>query len=982
MSKSTYAYVYDYNIKTLINSIHYTVHGSKFLYFLLSSLSSREITEHYLVFTDVNRLFVVFAGDGQCGHCGHHWGVATPTMLLLVMTTLLHATRAAVTRCPVSCVCNTTHGMTNCSNRRLTLPPSHVSSSTRHLDLSHNFLVTLDDATTLGDLHLLRSLDLSFNDLVNVSSDALCAQRRLLRLSLADNHLDGEQLTTISLLTALKELDLSGNVISTIDTNVFDNLTHLRTLNLNQNAITFVTVRHIIATLPQLETLRLDGNQLQSLSIEGNSSLQYLSLSHNQLSVCPDLSTLPNLTYLDLSHNRITVIDSASFNMLTQLRWLSIASNAVTNIGIGAFCNCSQLEELHLTLLDNLMHINNETFTGLTALLTLNVSHNKNLRYIHAEALTCLMSLQTLDLSYNALSSLHKSTLQGLTRLHTVTLHHNPWNCNCDTWWLHNHLIGNTTAATTWRLLHPDDIVCAGPSRLAHYRMADIQHWNISCTAAMIQSYDHLVAFPIGSQAIINCKVDGDPKPEIVWLTPRRKRLYYHPAFVNHAVADPGDNAYLKDKPWHLSHDYDHDIDKRTDGRMRVLKNGSLYIDYVSRHDTGHYYCLAHNSHGNGTAAIVVLLDYTIIEHLTFISMLIGVATDMAFLVGVAVFMLTRLLVVKCRRRQQKLRSVHNLLDTIQGYKSNKIATLCAFKSDKFVKLSAKITQLRMYRQDAAAGVFQHIENMREQYAARVARIRENCTQQMTRLHESYGAQVGRFKDYKSTHLDSMKDNYAQRVQRIRDYGTQQLEKLREQYKMQQSHMLKLVELLDIGNCLHGIEAECKRTESMLFNGDVIDASAFPASVINAHTFPTGRATGELSTFHSQTELSDSDSFKTASVNGDDTSLTGSCTADCQMCSARRHAHDPSVNNTDDQPYGQTVTDKEKQRSDSIALPLLSVHKLHNELVGSPTKLSVTSDTYSSSQYDSAVSQTESPVHSVVNFTPPMSPCTDGDMRF
>lgn len=45
--------------------------------------------------------------------------------------------------------------------------------------------------------------------------------------------------------------------------------------------------------------------------------------------------------------------------------------------------------------------------------------------------------------------------------------------------------------------------------------------------------------------------------------------------------------------------------------------------------------------------------------------------------------------------------------------------------------------------------------------------------------------------------------------------------RLREQYKLQQQHLLKLLELLDIGNCVNVIEAECIRTESTIFDADI-----------------------------------------------------------------------------------------------------------------------------------------------------------------
>ena len=904
--------------------------------------------------------------------CGRRWSevVSMLAILLSVAATLLPATRGdTIDPCPVTCICNAIEGIVDCGSRHLRDPPFRLAPATRHLNLSHNNLSTLEDGA-FTELHELRSLDLSFNNLSNISDHVFRDQRKLQNLSLAGNHLDGKQLQSVRFLTSLQKLDLSHNDIHEIDTDfVFANITRLESLNLNGNEI-----RTFAISLPYLETLTMDGNKLQSLSLEGSSNLRHLSLSNNELSRCPDFSSLPNLTYLNLAHNRIVIIDSTSFASLVQLRWLTVSSNPVANIGVGSFQNCSSLEDLHISSLWNLTHVNNGTFSGLDSLLTLNASHNTNLRYIHAAALSCLGSLRTLDISHNALSSLHTSAFQGLASLRSVALHHNPWRCDCDTRWLRDHVTNNTAS---WRLLQINAIVCATPTKLADYLMVNIQESNITCVAPMITTYQQKVAFAVGSQAVVNCIVVGDPKPDIVWITPRRKRLHYHPAFVDHAASDPGDDAYFKDQPWHRSTNYDHNIDKLTDGRLRVLKNGSLYIDYVSRHDTGHYFCTVQNSLGNATVGIFVMLDYVVMAHLTNVSMLIAIATDVAFVVVIATFMLVCHLVAKCRNKHhpKQQNSIHNLLDLIQGYKSDKLATLCAYKTDKIVKLSAKIMQLRTYGHDAS--VLVHIDSMREQYAARVARIRDNCAQQMERLHENYDSHLGRLKDYRSAHIDSMRDSYAQRVQRIRDYGTQQLERLREQYKMQQSYMLKLVEILDIGNCLNGIEAECKRNESMLFNGDIIDTSAFPDATIDSeHAFPAGGATDNR-TFQSSTASDSDDSYATASIDGDNSPMVNNQVTDRQYCASTGHADDDDrgnmeVTSADNRPSvsKSNGTPPTRQNFNSNSTPLLSALKLQCELARSPTVLSIISDDYASSQYDSALSQTESPMHTQTDVTP------------
>ena len=66
-----------------------------------------------------------------------------------------------------------------------------------------------------------------------------------------------------------------------------------------------------------------------------------------------------------------------------------------------------------------------------------------------------------------------------------------------------------------------------------------------------------------------------------------------------------------------------------------------------------------------------------------------------------------------------------------------------------------------------------------------------------------------------------MRENYNSQVCKIREYGQLQLSRLREQYKTQQQYLLKLLELIDVGNCITVIEAECLKTESVIFDADI-----------------------------------------------------------------------------------------------------------------------------------------------------------------
>ena len=159
------------------------------------------------------------------------------------------------------------------------------------------------------------------------------------------------------------------------------------------------------------------------------------------------------------------------------------------------------------------------------------------------------------------------------------------------------------------------------------------------------------------------------------------------------------------------------------------------------------------------------------------------------------------------------------------AYRSAKMDQLLAFKSATMDQFSAfrtsRVDKIRTYKQATVTSILHHLDRMRDHYTNQSARIKDNCTQQVEKLRDSYECRCGKFKDYRSQQVEKMRDNYNAQVMRIREYGMQQMARLREQYKTQQQHLLKLLELIDVGNCVTVIEAECMHTESMIFDATI-----------------------------------------------------------------------------------------------------------------------------------------------------------------
>ncbi|XP_074548443.1 leucine-rich repeat, immunoglobulin-like domain and transmembrane domain-containing protein 3b [Halichoeres trimaculatus] len=104
------------------------------------------------------------------------------------------------------------------------------------------------------------------------------------------------------------KLRLEKTLISRIPRAAFYNLSDLRFLWLNYNAITSIHPSSFV-NLKALRELRLDGNLLSSFPWEGLRDmprLQTLGLHNNRLSSLPAHASLflPNITFLDLSSNR------------------------------------------------------------------------------------------------------------------------------------------------------------------------------------------------------------------------------------------------------------------------------------------------------------------------------------------------------------------------------------------------------------------------------------------------------------------------------------------------------------------------------------------------------------------------------------------------------------------------------------------------------------------------------------------------------
>uniref|UniRef100_H2ZSK1 LRRNT domain-containing protein n=1 Tax=Latimeria chalumnae TaxID=7897 RepID=H2ZSK1_LATCH len=149
------------------------------------------------------------------------------------------------------------------------------------------------------------------------------------------------------------------------------------------------------------------------------------------------LTKLPDLPYnvfeLKLSHNEFTVLTTGMFNkteLVAKLEFLALDYNMIIEIQPSAFWGINKLEHLDLSHNYNLKTINSSTFSPLSELSNLSLTHN-SIDHIKDFSFQTQENLKRLELNDNHLSSIDVHLLKPMVQLQILKLEGNPWICSC-----------------------------------------------------------------------------------------------------------------------------------------------------------------------------------------------------------------------------------------------------------------------------------------------------------------------------------------------------------------------------------------------------------------------------------------------------------------------------------------------------------------------------------------------------------------------
>ena len=218
-------------------------------------------------------------------------------------------------------------------------------------DSFHGYLDQERDQASIRYLFKLKSLDLSNNLLPHISAILFTETKFLSMLNLGSNRITHVEQMSFYYLIELVTLDLSCNLLKTLShgegrwaaeggglveykvsfnctLSIFHGLTNLRTLNVSQNKIKYLS-QNTFCDLTRLNTLDIARNHIHFLSRNVFKGLN-------------------SLKCLILRKNRIQMIESSTFLPLHQVNSINLEDNCLSGLNDNLFDGNSNLTDLHL----------------------------------------------------------------------------------------------------------------------------------------------------------------------------------------------------------------------------------------------------------------------------------------------------------------------------------------------------------------------------------------------------------------------------------------------------------------------------------------------------------------------------------------------------------------------------------------------------------------------------------------------------------
>nr|XP_015808650.2 leucine-rich repeat-containing G-protein coupled receptor 4 [Nothobranchius furzeri] len=276
-------------------------------------------------------------------------------------------------------------------NRILFIPDNAFANLTSLvvLHLHNNRIKEIGDNCFAGLVNL-ETLDLNFNNLMEFPK-AIQALSKLKELGFHSNNIASIPEGAFHNNPLLRTIHLYDNPLSFVGASAFQNLSDLHSLMLR--GASMMQDFPILTWTNNLESLTLSGTKISSIPsdlCEDLKLLRTLDLSYNEIKELPSFQGCSLLQEISIQHNKIQQIDRDTFRGLFALRLLDVSRNEIQTIHKDAFLTLTSLANVDLSM-NSLTGI---PTAGLSAVSQLKLSGNPWMKNVlSAKSLPKLRSL-------------------------------------------------------------------------------------------------------------------------------------------------------------------------------------------------------------------------------------------------------------------------------------------------------------------------------------------------------------------------------------------------------------------------------------------------------------------------------------------------------------------------------------------------------------------------------------------------------------
>lgn len=204
------------------------------------------------------------------------------------------------------------------------------------IDLMENRMTKITRKLLAGDFSDLQEINLSYNLITSIESGAFDKLSQVESIDLSYNCLKHLHSDLFKKSPELREVYLHDNVIAKVENDLFSSKTDLKILDISRNQLDFV---------PELEMKKihrfdLSSNKINLLDLnyekKKSASIVELVLAFNQISECSELEERrTDILHLDLTGNFIDNMDD--FPSFLNLEVLILASNNISDLSLHNF---------------------------------------------------------------------------------------------------------------------------------------------------------------------------------------------------------------------------------------------------------------------------------------------------------------------------------------------------------------------------------------------------------------------------------------------------------------------------------------------------------------------------------------------------------------------------------------------------------------------------------------------------------------------